>query len=129
MNFDRLLLRERSLIPWGDGALFFPWAGDRVMNTIAVQMAERDVEVAKSGVALRFEGVPIERAARELQSLAERAAADPATLAASVRNKLKEKYDGLLSEELLSATYASSMLDTAGAARLVGAAIRRDAQT
>lgn len=117
MNFDRLGLRERLLVPHGGDTVIFPWAGDRVMNTLLVQMAKHGFEVAQSGVALRVHEASIERVAAALHAIAGEGVADAAALARSVKNKETEKYDPYLTEDLLCAGYANMRLDPAGAAR------------
>jgi len=117
MSFERLGLRDRPLIAHGRDTLFFPWAGDRVMNTILVQMAKRGFQVAQTGVALRFSDAPIELVEAALRSLVEAGSEDAVALSRSVKNKILEKYDGYLIEDLLCATYASIMLDPEEAVR------------
>ena len=78
------------------------------------------------GVALRFVGASFDRVLSELHALVTRGPVEAKALARTVRNKVIEKYDGYLSEDLLSAGYASSALDTAGAVLAVGEALERD---
>src|SRR5262249_38605270 len=119
-NFDRLGLRERQVIAWGRDAVLFPWAGDRVMNTTAVMMARRGFEVAGLGVALLISRATPERVLETLSEIVDEVPGDSVELARTVRNKAMEKYDEYLSEELLSATYASGMLDVQGVHRCLG---------
>jgi len=119
LNFERLGLRDRSLVAHGDDTLFFPWAGDRVMNTLLVQAAKLGFQVVQLGVALRFLGAPLHRVAAALRSVAREGFDDPVALARSVRNKMTEKYAPYLPEDLLCAEYASSMLDPAAASRCI----------
>ncbi|WP_437975179.1 DEAD/DEAH box helicase [Sorangium sp. So ce295] len=123
-NFDRLGLRERRVIAWGRDAVLFPWAGDRVMNTTAVMMAKRGFEVAGLGVALLISRATPERILATLSDIVDEGPGDSVALARTVRNKAVEKYDEYLSEELLSATYASGMLDVQGMHRCLEASRR-----
>ncbi|WP_434043920.1 MULTISPECIES: DEAD/DEAH box helicase [Sorangium] len=111
INFERLGLRERQVIAWGADAILFPWAGDRIMNTMTVMMTKRGFEVAGLGVALLVSRTTPERVSATLSEIFNEGPCDSASLAKTVTNKAVEKHDNYLSEDLLSAAYASGMLD------------------
>ena len=117
--FRRLSLRERPFLRQGRNTLLLPWAGDRIMNTLALQLRARQVEVAIDGIALLVsDTTPIELH-EQLMELANAGPPDTRLLVASVKNKHTEKHHMFLSEELLVADYASSQLDSDGAWRTV----------
>ena len=117
--FRRLSLRERPFLRQGRNTLLLPWAGDRIMNTLALQLRARQVEVAIDGIALLVSDTTPLELHEQLMELANAGPPDPRLLAASVKNKPTEKHHTLLSEELLVADYASSQLDSDGAWRTV----------
>ena len=85
------------------------------MNTIAVELRARGFKAENERIAIlvsKCDAVELERALKDMVS---EGPADPLKLAATIQNKAKEKYDLFLSEELLSADYASSKLDPVGA--------------
>lgn len=114
-NFYRHRLHERSLLREGDRVLFFPWRGDRVMDTLVVWLASLDLSACREGVALVFNGAKLERVAEALSQLREEPLPDPLTLGSAVTNKAREKYHPLLSPELLTEDYAATCLDLEGA--------------
>lgn len=124
-NFTRLGLAERSILPDGKDTLLFPWAGDRVMGTLAVEMTARGLDASAEGVALRLAGSSVDRVREALRALVARGPADAKALASTVRNKVIEKYDAYLSEDLLSAGYGSRALDPAGAVLAASEALAR----
>ena len=117
MAFRRFGLRDRPFVHHGRHTLLFPWAGDRIMNTLALQLRARQVAVAIEGLAiLARDTTPLDLHAH-LTTLAEAGPPDTGMLAASVENKRTEKHHVFLSDELLDADYASSQLDSEGAWR------------
>ena len=54
-----------------------------------------------------------------LQDIAVGSAEDPIQLAATVPNKTIEKWDGMLPDDLLSASFASAKLDVEGVQNLL----------
>ena len=115
--YRRFGLRDRPFLHHGRHTLLFPWAGDRIMNTLALQLRARRVAVAIEGLAiLARDTTPLDLHAH-LTALAEAEPPDTGTLAASVENKRTEKHHVFLSDKLLNADYASSQLDSEGAWR------------
>ncbi len=126
-NFDRLGLREKCLLAVGRDTVFFPWTGDRAMHTLLVQMTRLGFSVATSGVALIFEDATSDCVESALRDLLSRGFDDPVSLARVVENKRIDKHDHLLPADLLAASYASRMLDCAGAEQALRRALASDA--
>ena len=112
--YQRFGLRDRRFLHHGRHTLLFPWAGDRIMNTLALQLRARGIAVAMEGLAiLARDTTPLDLHAH-VTALAEGGPPDSRMLAASVENKRAEKHHVFLSEELLDADYAASQLDSEG---------------
>lgn len=124
-SFVRLGLLDRPLLQYGSDTVFFPWIGDRVMNTLALELTAAGLEVSKDGVALTLLHVSPDQVQATLERLAARGAGDANELARRVKDKAIEKYDGYLPEDLLSSGYASSMLDVEGAQRALTQTVER----
>lgn len=118
-EFRRLELHERSMIPWEDGTLWFPWIGDRVLGTLQLQLAAGGIPASIEGAALLVGAFPPDELQVVLRRLASAGPADGRHLAESVRNKHVEKHHPWLSDALLAADYASGRLDVAGALEVV----------
>ena len=52
--FHRFGLTEQSLLQWGKDTLVFPWAGDRIMNTLLVQLRGEGFVVSGEGLAINW---------------------------------------------------------------------------
>jgi ATP-dependent helicase Lhr and Lhr-like helicase len=115
-NFHRYLLHERSLIQDGSRTLFFPWAGDRSMDTMVLWLASRDIDVTREGVALVFDRMTPETVEAELRKISAGKPPDAVELAKRAANKIREKFHPWLDEEVLAVDYAAGVLDVEGAA-------------
>jgi ATP-dependent Lhr-like helicase len=114
-SFRRFGLAEASILPYGREVLCFCWTGDRVVNTLQVQLTQRGLRVARSGLTLSVANTTRDSLIEHLRDLREAGQADPQRLAAAVCNLAINKYDLFLSPELLAADYAARELDTVAA--------------
>lgn len=103
------------IFPSGPDAVLFPWRGDRVMNTLAVVLADQGYRVGQDGLALTVGNCAPAELWRLVRRLAAAPRPDPVWLASTVRAKVHEKYDRYLGAELLDVAYAARALDVAGA--------------
>ena len=99
----------------GTETTLFPWRGDRIMNTLAVVLASRGLQVGQDGLAITVGNCPPEGLWQLIRDLAASPALDPVALAATVRVKAHDKYDRYLSDDLLDVAYAARALDVPGA--------------
>jgi ATP-dependent Lhr-like helicase len=125
-NFARFGLGSDPVLEWGSDTMIFPWRGDRIMSTLAVALTRAGADTAPAGVCLIMTAAGRAEALARLQALAA-SAADSLTLAASVKNKIVEKYDEFLSEELLNINYAARSLDVGGAWHALTSLLNQDA--
>jgi ATP-dependent helicase Lhr and Lhr-like helicase len=110
-SFHRYRLHETSLIQDGSRTLFFPWAGDRLMDTLVVWLASRELKVVRELVAVIFEGMTPESVEAELRNMAAEEPPDAVELAQCVVNKEREKFHPWLDAEVLAVDYAAGVLD------------------
>jgi ATP-dependent Lhr-like helicase len=124
-EFAALGLGQRSTVQDGTDVLLFPWAGDRVMNTLVVALTRAGLEVTAEGVAIRAIGADEAAVTTALASLAAGELGDAEDLAAPMLNKRENKYDWVLSDALLTADYARRALDVPGAAAAAHCILQR----
>ena len=110
-NFINYGLDETNILSNGSDTLLFPWQGSLVMNTLFVLFLANGWEVQQDAIALTITGVSSREVVRHLRKLVKETPPDPIGLAATVRNKVNEKHDQFLTEELLCQNYAASYLD------------------
>ena len=112
--FRELGLDQTNLVARDDATLVFPWAGDRIMDTLVVAFRAADLRASSEGVALAIEADE----ASVRSALADFTAGelgDAEALAKTVLNKRSAKYDWALSEQLLTLDFAGRALDVNGA--------------
>jgi ATP-dependent Lhr-like helicase len=114
-EFYQLGLHQQHIVARDGSAFLFLWTGDRIMNTISVQLQSLGLTVQNHGVAIQVEGVTPANLYHQLQRLVDSGPADAIALARTIPNKQTEKFHSFLTEDLLSADYAASRLDTTGA--------------
>ncbi|MGB8701980.1 MAG: DEAD/DEAH box helicase, partial [Thermosynechococcaceae cyanobacterium] len=110
-HFAELGLDRTALLEQGDRTLLFCWQGDRVLNTLLVQLLAKNLKVSRDAVAIAVERVSPQKLMEHLGELVEEGPADAVALAATVANKRIEKHDQFLSDELMCMNYAASCLD------------------
>lgn len=109
--YRRLGLDKATIVPWGDETILFPWAGDRVMNTLAVLLSVNGIDTSLDGIALNCAHTSPSILRTVLDELAASDLPDGITLAQNVAAKVQDKHDKYLSEELLNSAYAAKNLD------------------
>lgn len=123
-HFTSYQLHQRQVLQHGKDAILFLWSGDRVMNTVAVQLRASGLDVMQDGIALTVSGTKPDELREHIKEIVSQGPADGERLAATVENKWTEKYDRFLWEELLCAEYRSKSLDPQGAWNALDSAVR-----
>ena len=113
--FRRWELGGRRLVDREGQVLLFPWRGDRVLHTLALQLSALKLGAGAEGIVVNIRDTERERVAEALGRIADGAVADGSALAGLAANQVEEKYDWALTPELRSADYASRRLDGRGA--------------
>lgn len=108
-------LAQAPLVEYSSNVAIFCWVGDRVLDTLLVQLRDRDLPVECDGIAIIVNDISASALIPHLRALAAQGPADAVQLAGTVSNKLIEKHHVFLSEELLSIDYGSCRLDPEGA--------------
>ncbi|MCB2181227.1 MAG: DEAD/DEAH box helicase [Desulfobulbaceae bacterium] len=118
-NFHSMGLARRSVVQAGEDVLLFCWDGDQSIYTLLLQLMNEGFRVEKSNFVLSIENKSEEEVFNILEEILASGISDEKYLASRVRNKITEKYDHFLAEELLTIDYASKFLNSNGAKKLV----------
>lgn len=108
-------LARRPFVEYNGDVALFCWSGDRALDTLLVQLRDRDLPVQRDGIAIVVNDISAGALIPHLRSLAAEGPPDAVQLARTVSNKLLEKHHVFLSEDLLSIDYGSCRLDPEGA--------------
>jgi division protein CdvB (Snf7/Vps24/ESCRT-III family) len=82
--------------------------------------------VFDGGLSIPVKDASVESVHEILQEIADEPTMDPKQLASKVPNKTFEKWDGLLPDELLCASFASAKLDVEGVQNLLKLRLRSE---
>lgn len=110
-TFERWRLGDQRLVERGDATVLFPWRGDRVLGTLALQFRAMDFEPSIEGVALCLRGASAVQVAGGLKRIVSGEIIAGPALAQLAENQTEEKYDWTLNRELRCISYASRHLD------------------
>lgn len=113
--FERFGLASNRLLASGADTLIFPWAGDRAMSTMACLLTAAGQDASHDGLALSLPGTRPVQALALLENILVSPPVDPVQLSSSVSAKASEKFDWLLTDELLNVGFAARALDVPGA--------------
>lgn len=127
-TFARNNLAERALVDRGRKALLLCWCGDRILDTIQVILQQCRVTVERDGLALTAQGIGSEDLLATIRDVVSAGIPDARALAATVKNRRSEKYDALMTDELMALEYASRHLDARGAWETLRAIVDRAAE-
>ena len=114
-NYDRLDLDHKWILQMGNAVQTLLWRGDCVNDTLVLMLQAKGFQGMNEGISISIRDTTQSRVRDALAMFCESTTIDPVELASKVENKIREKWDGLLPEDLLSASFASANLDVQGA--------------
>lgn len=124
--FRELGLGRRQLVERPHDAMFFPWAGDRVMNTLTLGLTLSGCPAHQEGVAIVAPGKSAPELSQALRATFVDGEPDAVSIASQAGTQQTEKHHWLIDEDLLALDFATARLDAVGASRSVAAALGVD---
>ncbi|MBF0527765.1 MAG: DEAD/DEAH box helicase [Deltaproteobacteria bacterium] len=113
--FQKLLLFESRIIMQDNIVYLFCWTGDRTMNTLTIMLSMKNFKAVNHGIAIAVYNSSTEQVIRCLHEFLKDRPPEAYELARNVENKICEKYDEFINDELRSLDYAASQLDVENA--------------
>lgn len=113
-SFKDCGLDQEYIVGEDEQVLLFPWRGSLIMNTLHMLLLDSGLKASQEGLAIKVKGVEPDELMPYLQSLVNLGPANPLRLADVVRNKRSEKYDWVLTDELLNHNYVARFFDPQG---------------
>ena len=107
-------LDKNQVIEMGQQTMLFHWQGDREASTLRLLM-EREGVVVDPDPGILVVEAGMKTTVEVLGDLLSEDPPSPISLVGQVKNKLREKFDWALSDELLDTGYAQGRLDVDGA--------------
>jgi ATP-dependent helicase Lhr and Lhr-like helicase len=118
-NYVRLGLDRQWIRQVGSQTQILLWRGDRIHDTLLLHLTAQGFRGLNEGLCVSLDGTTQDRVWEALQKIAAADPIEPEALAHSVKNKFREKWDHLLPEALLDASFASSYLDLPGVRKVL----------
>jgi len=119
-NYKHMELDRKWIPQNGNEVQIVPWCGDIIKDTVALlRQARGKRTVFDGGLSIPVKDASVESVREILLEIADAPTIDPRQLASTVSNRSCEKWDGLLPDELLSASFASAKLDVEGVQNLL----------
>ncbi len=113
-TFNRCQLRHRPIIDQDGNTYIFMWRGDKVVNTLIAILMLHNYDIESYAGVIRVNKVDSVQITRFLQALASNPIPFATELAESVPNKIIEKFDEYLPEDLLNIGYGAKVFDVNG---------------
>ena len=113
-TFDRCQLRHRPLIDQDGNTYIFMWRGDKIVNTLAALLTQHNFSTERYAGVICINKVDSVQTIRFLSFLASNAMPSATGLAENVPNKIIEKFDEYLPEDLLNLGYGAKAFDIDG---------------
>jgi ATP-dependent Lhr-like helicase len=118
-NYARLGLDRQWIRQVGNQTQILLWKGDRINDTLLLLLLAQGFRGLNEGLCVSLDGTTPDQVREALQKIAAADPIEPEALARSVKNKFREKWDHLLPEDLLDASFASSYLDLPGVRKVL----------
>jgi ATP-dependent Lhr-like helicase len=99
----------------GKDVRIFTWHGDWINDTLVLMLARQHAQATNEGLCLLLPDAEVDQVRSLFYDMARDTAPSAEDLARGVQNKPREKWDGLLPEDLLCKSFASRELDVPGA--------------
>ena len=116
--YTRLDLGRQRIIQSGADVYIFTWRGDRLNDTLALLLSRQELRVVNEGVCSIVIGTETDQVSAALRVIATESPPSPEQLAVSVQNKLREKWDWLLTENLLNRGFSAAEFEIPGVVAL-----------
>lgn len=124
--FRRYNLENCALFTHGNDTLIFPWCGDQALYTMLVQLKAIGLNATYEGVALNVANIDGAALSKTIQKLIQDEPSDPIDLARFVENKVTEKHDHYLSDDLMNMEFANKNFDLKNAYKILGGMVSED---
>jgi len=113
-TFNRYDLSNRPVIDKDGHSYIFMWRGDKIVNTLKMLLIRDDFVVEDYAGVIRIHKVDSTQVSRFLKRLSNQTLPTATELAETVPNKMIEKFDEYLPDDLLNIGYGAQMFDIVG---------------
>lgn len=123
-SYQELNLETVPIRSAGNQVQLFLWKGDRVQDTLVLLLNAMGLKGLNEGICVTVAGATEFEVRQRLTELVRKNPIDPIQLAETVLIKVRQKWDPLLPEDFLNASFASEFLDVPAALAAVNESCR-----
>jgi ATP-dependent helicase Lhr and Lhr-like helicase len=127
-TYRRLGLEDCWIRQAGSQVQLLLWQGDRIQDTLLLMLHTSGLSGMNEGVCLTLSNTTVAKVSAALHEIVAAGPVDAVKLAATVKNKARQKWDFLLPSELLDEGFAADSLDVDGALEAIKSAGNRGGQ-
>ena len=113
--FRRLRLCDSTVLVTDSSVQLFPWTGDTALFTAMIALRAEGIEASVEGPAIQVPRVGAEEVAAAIRRLLANTPPSAEELAAFIQNRVIDKWDWVLDDELACEAAAARLLDVDGA--------------
>lgn len=128
-NYRRLGLEKVWIRQAGSEVHVYLWKGDRINDTLMLMLQAQGIVAMNHGIYLEIRKSEEVVVTDVLEEILRLPPPDSLVIAASIQNKMRQKWDPLLPEDLLNAGFASENLDVPGTLAAMKEAMSRSEQS
>lgn len=109
--FNTHKLNQSGFVPFNGDMMIFTWAGSKTNNSLALMLIAEGLDAKSLGICILVTQTDVATLKQKLSGILEKRNFSGEVLAKYCENKIVEKHDIYLNEDLLSKNYASRYLD------------------
>lgn len=118
--FNAHQLNQTRFVQFNDDIIIFTWAGSKTNNSISLMLISEGVSAKSLGICVLVREIEIAELKKKLASISGQRLFSGEGLASFCENKIVEKHDIYLNEDLLCKNYSSRYLDVERAYAVIG---------
>ena len=126
--FNAANLANTNFLTNGDTVYIVPWRGDKTVNTLSTLLISNGLTVSNFAGIIEVQESSTDEIVAVFHDILERSDLNNSQLAEMVPDKKTEKFDHLLSEELLCAGYGAKFFDIQSALKCIEEMINKERQ-
>lgn len=110
-SFATYNLHQRSVIPYADGFILFPWLGSPGQVALQLALTSNQIAATIRSVTIEIQRCEKRQLQNGLENIVNGASITPESLAMSMSEKTIDKFDHFLDDELQAKNFAGARLD------------------
>jgi ATP-dependent Lhr-like helicase len=121
--YKRLGCEESWIRQSGNQTQLLLWKGDRIQDTLLLMLQAKGFKGINEGLCISLTNTTVGDVITGMEEILRGQQVDALSLASAVQMKVRHKWDALLPDDLLTASFASENLDVGGALAVISSVV------